>query len=435
MFLGDKMSKSKGNVVDPLHIINGTTLDILVNELKNGNQSGYIKDKDLDKYTKLKSKEFPNGIEPCGADALRFALLDYLTQSNSINLDVQRIIGYKHFGNKIWNSVKFALKFAHINNKQCFSIMTIDELNKNYDKLSNINKWILSRLNKTIKIVDDNNSKYMFGISTNAIHDFYLHYFCDIYLELIKPLFPYNSDPKTFNTLEHKLTQNVLYYILNYTFKLLHPFMPFITEELYQRLPKLNPQKEEYLIVQLYPEINTKWDNDNVGKNMNIFMDIVNNIRSIKQNELGLNTKTKYNVKVSITNNNDNKYTFLKEYINEMITLTMLNKIDVLYGNDDIKTGDYYQSSINNDILVYSDVNNIDPSLNNNKTITVNWKKQINKFKPKLSGINKNIKNIEQQIRNNENENNAKKLQTQLKDAKNELNKTTKLIERLESMQ
>jgi len=137
------MSKSRGNVIDPLEIIEGTSLDNLIKKVRDSNLPKGEQDKSVEKL----KHEFPQGISECGSDALRFGLLAYMVQGNSINLNINRIVAYRKFCNKIWNSFKFTMdKFVFIKH---FDTSLINPLKENF-----LNSWILCKLNKSIRLVN-----------------------------------------------------------------------------------------------------------------------------------------------------------------------------------------------------------------------------------------------------------------------------------------
>ena len=135
---GRKMSKSLGNVIDPLQVINGAPLEELIQALRDGN----LGKNELERSIKEKQKEFPEGLPECGADSLRLGLMSYLIQGRNINLDANRVVGYRFFGNKLWNAFKFLKIYTEKGFKH-------EKINK--DKLTLFDKWILSQLSKLIK--------------------------------------------------------------------------------------------------------------------------------------------------------------------------------------------------------------------------------------------------------------------------------------------
>lgn len=222
---GRKMSKSLGNVIDPMDVIMGISLEGLHAQLLDSN----LDPKEIDKAKAGQKQDYPNGIPECGTDAMRFALCSYMTQARDINLDILRVQGYRFFCNKLWNATKFALMYFESGER--YEI--VDKLT---GKESNVDLWILSRLAHTIDVVDKSFAAYEFAQATQAAYNFWLYELCDNYLECLKPIF--------FSTDEDKkaIARRVLYTCLDLGLRLLSPFMPFITEELFQRLPRSNTE-------------------------------------------------------------------------------------------------------------------------------------------------------------------------------------------------
>ncbi|XP_075096195.1 valine--tRNA ligase, mitochondrial 1-like [Nicotiana tabacum] len=174
---GRKMSKSLGNVVDPLEVINGITLDDLHKRLEEGNLDA----KELERAKEGHAKDFPKGIHECGADALRFALVSYTGQSDKINLDIQRVVGYREWCNKLWNAIRFAM----------------DKLGEDYTPQTKIVpsempfscQWILSALNKAIAKTVSSLESYDFSDAATVVYSFWQFQLCDLFIEVIKPYF------------------------------------------------------------------------------------------------------------------------------------------------------------------------------------------------------------------------------------------------------
>lgn len=222
---GRKMSKSLGNVIDPMDVISGISLEGLHLQLLDSN----LDPKEIDRAKAGQKQDYPNGIPECGVDAMRFALCSYVTnQSRDINLDIMRVQGYRFFCNKLWNATKFALMYFESGEK--YNVVTDLTTIK-----SNVDLWILSRLAKTIDIVDKSFANYEFAPATQAGYSFFYD-FCDNYLECIKPIFFGNDEA------QKATARAVLYTCLDLVLRLLSPFMPFITEELFQRLPRANSE-------------------------------------------------------------------------------------------------------------------------------------------------------------------------------------------------
>ena len=222
---GKKMSKSKGNVVDPLDVINGSTLQNLIDTLNNS----LLPAKEIAHATIAKKKEFPKGIPKCGADALRFGLLAYTSQGRDVNLDINRVIGYRKFCNKLWNLHKLGLYFGLQNITPPSSI---SDLLTNYE-LSEHDRWILSRLHGVLVRVDIAFVAYNMADACSACYDFILKEFASTYAEISKTsLRGEAAGPKA-------AALATFYTVLEIIYRVLHPMMPFVTEELWQRLPQV----------------------------------------------------------------------------------------------------------------------------------------------------------------------------------------------------
>ena len=219
---GQKMSKSKGNVLDPLDMIDGIGIDDLV-EKRTGNM---MQPQQAEKIAKRTRKEFKDGIEPHGTDALRFTLCALASTGRDINWDMKRLEGYRNFCNKIWNAARYVLM-----NGEEHSCGQNDEAYK----LSLADRWIISRLQMAETAVIDAIDSYRFDLAAQALYDFVWNEYCDWYLELSKPmLWDENADP------ELQLgTRRTLVRVLESLLRLSHPIMPFITEEIWHSIAPL----------------------------------------------------------------------------------------------------------------------------------------------------------------------------------------------------
>lgn len=264
---GRKMSKSLGNVIDPIEVINGITLEGLHTRLEGGN----LDPKELAVAIEGQKKDFPNGIEECGADALRFALVSYTAQSDKINLDIQRVVGYRQWCNKLWNAVRFAMSKLGDD--------YIPPANLTLDNLPFSCQWILSVLNKTISKITKSLELYEFSQATTAVYSWWQYQLCDVFIEVIKPYFSGN-DPKFAS--ERRFAQDTLWFCLDNGLRLLHPFMPFVTEELWQRLPSPRESKRaESIMIADYPSAIESWNNEKVENEMDLIESTVKSIRSL----------------------------------------------------------------------------------------------------------------------------------------------------------
>ena len=208
---GEKMSKSKGNVIDPLFVINGATLTELNASISTGN----LPQQQRNKAIETQNKMFPNGIRKFGTDALRFALLSYTSEAKDINFDISRVASGFAFCNKIWNTYKLAeiIKLDHpLDIKLDLSTLT-----------NNSDRWIISKYCQCLLVVEKSFIERNFMEICCSLRNFWLHDLCDVYLEIIKKD-GYNH-------------VNTLYMILESALRALHPIMPFITESLWQKIP------------------------------------------------------------------------------------------------------------------------------------------------------------------------------------------------------
>uniref|UniRef100_A0A8P4KK08 Valine--tRNA ligase n=1 Tax=Dicentrarchus labrax TaxID=13489 RepID=A0A8P4KK08_DICLA len=240
---GRKMSKSLGNVIDPLDVITGISLEGLHAQLTDSN----LDPLEVEKAKQGQKSDYPSGIPECGTDALRFALCAYTSQGRDINLDVNRILGYRHFCNKLWNAVKFAMKTLGDN-------FVPSEKAKLCGEESVSDRWILSRLSAAVGLCDAAFKAYDFPAITTAIYNFWLYELCDVYLESVKPVFSKAEEDST-SQRQALVCRQTLYTCLEVGLRLLSPIMPFVTEELYQRLPRRRPQTDPPSIsVTSYPD-------------------------------------------------------------------------------------------------------------------------------------------------------------------------------------
>jgi valyl-tRNA synthetase len=233
---GQKMSKSKGNVLDPIDLIDGIELEALV-EKRTSAMMQPQKAKAAEKATR---DEYPDGIPAFGADALRFTFAALAGHGRDIKFDLGRCEGYRNFLNKLWNAARFTLM-----NTGEDRLPVPDEAD--YDVLS---RWIRSRLSRTIGEVDAALADYRFDLAAKALYEFVWHEFCDWYLELAKPALAEDADEAT-----ARATRYTLATVLEATLKLLHPFVPFITEEIWQRVRVPAGVEVDTIMATSWPEV------------------------------------------------------------------------------------------------------------------------------------------------------------------------------------
>ena len=243
----------------------------------------YIHQLVRDKYGRKMSKSLGNGIDPLevidefGADPMRFTLAILAAQGKDIKLDPKYFDSYKKFANKIWNATRFVLM-----NLDGFEKKDILDLK---DELKLVDRWILSKLQKAIKEVTDAIETYNFNIAAKSIYSFFWDEFCDWYIEAVKPRL---RDPQ-----ERTLVQNILVFVLDASLKLLHPIMPFLTEELWQKLPV----KGESIMVAPWPEYDEKLVDEKSENEFETTKEIIRSVRSVRA-EMGLPQSTKVKVHI-----------------------------------------------------------------------------------------------------------------------------------------
>ena len=239
---GQKMSKSKGNVLDPIDLIDGIELETLVNKRTSGMMQPHLAEK-IEKQTR---KDFPEGIPAFGTDALRFTFASLASTGRDINFDLGRIEGYRNFCNKIWNAARYVL--MHTEEQDCGQL---DYKNGDGElELTAADRWILSRLQETTKTAEDAIASYRLDHMANAIYEFTWNEYCDWYLELSKTvLFDDNASDAV-----KRGTRHTLVHVLEVVLRLAHPTMPYITEEIWQRIAPLAGINAETIMLQKYPE-------------------------------------------------------------------------------------------------------------------------------------------------------------------------------------
>ena len=255
---GKKMSKSIGNTLDPLDLIDGVSIDDLVAKRTRGLKNPE-KGPKIEKATR---KQYPDGFEPYGADALRFTLASMAGQGRNIRLSVDRIAGYRNFGTKLWSAANFG---------QMNDCNTVEGFNPSAAAMT-VNKWIISELTRTVSEVSRCIEGYRFNDAADAIYKFTWDTFCNYYLEMTKPIL--TGD----NHAELTETRATFAWTRDQIVKLLHPFMPFITEDIWLK----TSDRPQALIIADWPELSDDLIDDAATTDMNWLIELITNIRSVR---------------------------------------------------------------------------------------------------------------------------------------------------------
>jgi valyl-tRNA synthetase len=263
---GHKMSKSKGNVLDPLDLIDGISLDELIQK----RTQGLMQPTMAKKIEIATQKQFPEGIAAHGTDALRFTLCALASYGREIRFDLGRLEGYRNFCNKLWNAARYVM--MNTEDKPAFI---------QGGELSLPDAWILSRLQNTITAVHHAIEEYRFDLYAQAIYEFTWNEFCDWYLELSKPILmsPHSTEEQLAGT------RHTLVTVLETLLRLMHPIMPFITEEIWQRIAPLTGKKVDdktSIMLQRFPQFDASLKSDAIEAELEWVKSVIVAIRTVR---------------------------------------------------------------------------------------------------------------------------------------------------------
>jgi valyl-tRNA synthetase len=267
---GQKMSKSKGNVLDPLDLIDGVDLETLVQK----RTTGLMNPKDAPKIEKSTRKEFPEGIQAYGTDAVRFTFCALANTGRDIKFDMKRVEGYRNFANKIWNATRFVMM-------NCEQQPIGQEIRQDLWELPE--QWIVSRLQKAEAAVQQAFATYRLDLAAQAIYEFIWNEYCDWYVELTKPVL----NDENVSTERKAEVRRVLLSVMEASLRLAHPIMPFLTEEIWQTLAPMIGIGGETIMLAPYPVPNPERINEQAEADMLGLQGLIGAVRNIR-GEMGL---------------------------------------------------------------------------------------------------------------------------------------------------
>ena len=312
---GKKMSKSEGNVIDPVDLIDGIDLEKLLVK----RTTGLRKPETAPKVEEATKKLFPEGIPSMGADALRFTMASYASLGRSVNFDFKRAEGYRNFCNKIWNATNFVL--MNTENQDCGYGATATEP-RGY---SFPDMWIIGRLNQTIEQVTQAYETYRFDLVAETLYSFVWNDYCDWYLELAK------VQLQTGCASRQRATRHTLLRVLEAALRLLHPIIPFITEELWQTVaPMCDAKTADSIMLARFPEADREQIVQTAFEQMTVLQDLIGAVRNLR-GEMGIQPNVKAPLFVESA---DDLADYLK-YLPMMTRLTEAQQVAALPESED----------------------------------------------------------------------------------------------------
>ncbi|MEQ8953286.1 MAG: valine--tRNA ligase [Gammaproteobacteria bacterium] len=262
---GQKMSKSKGNILDPIDLIDGISLDELIEKRTADMMQDHVRER-IEQNTR---QSFPKGIDGYGTDALRFTFYSLASTGRDIKFDLGRTEGFRNFCNKIWNAARYVM----MNTEDQPVAATLD-----LNQCSVADRWILSRFERAAGEVEQAMAVYRFDIASQVLHEFVWNEYCDWYLELSKPvLWDAEAD-----SAPAEMTRRVLLTVLEQSLRLLHPFMPFITEEIWQKTAPMLGIEGDSIMLQPYPSMSEASLDEDAEKDIDWLKGVILAVRNIR---------------------------------------------------------------------------------------------------------------------------------------------------------
>ncbi|WP_367106244.1 valine--tRNA ligase [uncultured Psychrobacter sp.] len=319
---GQKMSKSKGNVLDPIDIIDGIDLESLVEK----RTSNMMNPKDAAKIEKQTRKEFPEGIAAYGTDALRFTFTSLASTGRDINFDLKRVEGYRNFCNKIWNASRFVL--MNCVDKEG-SALPIDQ-SANVDVWELPERWIMSRLNSSTKDIHQHFAQYRLDMVSQDIYEFIWNEYCDWYVELAKASL--NDDSVT--DARKAQIRYVLLHVLETSMRFTHPIMPYLTEQIWQTIaPLLGRKNTDSIVIADYPTVNPDEISEQIEADMAWLQDLIASVRNIR-GEMKLGNAVR--LPVLLQNISTEEEQRLARIKNQFKALAKVESLEILKEGDDV---------------------------------------------------------------------------------------------------
>jgi valyl-tRNA synthetase len=313
---GQKMSKSKGNVLDPLDLIDGVDVEALVAK----RTSNLMNPRQADTIAKRTRKQFPKGIPSFGADAVRFTFASLATFNRTLNFDLNRCDGYRNFCNKLWNATRFVLM-----NVEGRDVGLDESLPHDY---TFVDRWLIGRLQQAKHDIIENLAAYRFDLAAKALYEFVWDEYCDWYVELAKVQL--GRADAAGDDAAARGTRSMLVRELEATLRLAHPFMPFISEELWQILGPLAGKKGDTISLQPFPQAHFERVDEAANARMAVLKDIVNACRTLR-GEMGLSPAQKVPL---IAAGDRATLTELAPYLVPLVKLSDVRIVDVLPEGD-----------------------------------------------------------------------------------------------------